>query len=73
VTLSLAGLAAVWVVPALLLRPLADPAVLAFAVGIVVGLGADLVRNTGTMMTRPSGWSSARWRSRCASSPSACR
>jgi hypothetical protein len=45
VTLALAGLAAVWVVPALLLRPLADPALLAFGTGIAVSIGSELVRN----------------------------
>ncbi len=44
-TLALAGLAAVWVVPALLFRPLADPAMLGFGTGFVVWIGAELVRN----------------------------
>ena len=54
VTSCLAGLAAVWVVPALLLRPLADPAGLAFATGIVVGLGAVLVRHSASIWSRGS-------------------
>jgi hypothetical protein len=45
VTLSLAGLAAVWVIPALLLRPLADPALLGFGTGFVVWIGTELIRN----------------------------
>jgi len=44
-TLSLAGLAAVWVIPALLLRPLADPALLGFGTGFVVWIGTELIRN----------------------------
>lgn len=44
VALGLAGLAAVWLVPALALRPMADPAVLAFPVGFVVAVGLDLLR-----------------------------
>ena len=43
-TLSLAGLAAVWVIPALL-RPLADPALLGFGTGFVVWIGTELIRN----------------------------
>jgi hypothetical protein len=39
-----AALSAIWLVPALALRPMADPAVLAFPVGIVVGLGVDVMR-----------------------------
>lgn len=45
VTLILAGLVAIWVVPALLLRPLADPYILGFGTGIAVSAGAELVRN----------------------------
>jgi hypothetical protein len=45
VSLSLAGLAAVWVIPALLLRPLADPALLGFGTGFVVWIGTELIRN----------------------------
>jgi hypothetical protein len=45
VTLSLAGLAAVWVAPVLLLRPLADPGMLGFGTGFAVWVGAELVRN----------------------------
>ena len=44
-TLSLTGLAAVWVIPALLLRPLADPALLGFGTGFVVWIGTELIRN----------------------------
>jgi hypothetical protein len=44
-TLSLAGLAAGWVIPALLLRPLADPALLGFGTGFVVWIGTELIRN----------------------------
>lgn len=44
VALGLAVLAAVWLVPALALRPVADPAVLAFPVGFVVAVGLDLLR-----------------------------
>lgn len=43
--LAMAGLAALWVVPALLLRPLADPYILGFGTGIAVSAGAELVRN----------------------------
>jgi hypothetical protein len=43
-TLALAGIAAVWVIPALALRPLASPAMLGFGTGIVVAIGAELVR-----------------------------
>lgn len=42
--LGLTALAAIWLVPALALRPMADPAVLAFPVGLVVGIGLDLMR-----------------------------
>jgi len=45
--LSLTVLAAVWVVPALILRPVADPAALAWPGGLVVGLGFILVRGAG--------------------------
>jgi hypothetical protein len=45
VTLALAGLAALWLVPALLLHPLPDPALLGFGTGVAVSIGAELVRN----------------------------
>lgn len=41
---GLAALAAIWLVPALALRPVADPALLAFPVGFVVAVGLDLTR-----------------------------
>lgn len=44
VTLSLAALAALWFVPVLILRPMADPALLAFSTGVAVGLGISLTR-----------------------------
>ena len=50
VTLSLAALAVIWIVPALALRPLADPAPLAFGTGIVVGIGVMLVRGTSNAL-----------------------
>lgn len=49
VTLALAGVAAVWVVPALVLRPLKDPAMLGFGTGFVVWVGLELVRNTANI------------------------
>ena len=42
-------LAAVWLITALALRPLAEPALLAFPVGVVVGAGIDLIRSAGTV------------------------
>jgi hypothetical protein len=44
VALGLAALAAIWLVPAFALRPMANPAVLAFPVGFVVAMGLDLMR-----------------------------
>ena len=41
---ALAGLAAVWFGPVLALRPIANPAPLAFTVGTVVALGVHLVQ-----------------------------
>lgn len=48
-----AALSAIWLVPALALRPMADPAVLAFPVGLVVALGVDVMR--GAANARGSG------------------
>jgi hypothetical protein len=48
VALGAVVLAAVWLIPALALRPLAEPAFLAFPVAIVVGVGVDLIRAMGT-------------------------
>ena len=48
VVLGAVVLAAVWLIPALALRPLAEPALLAFPVGVVVGAGIDLIRSAGT-------------------------
>lgn len=48
VALGAVVLAAVWLVPALALRPLAEPALLAFPVGVVVAAGIDLIRAAGT-------------------------
>ncbi len=44
VTLALAGLAAIWIVPAVVVGPVTDPAAIAFPVGFAVGLGLALVR-----------------------------
>lgn len=49
VALGAVVLAAVWLIPALALRPLAEPALLAFPVGVVVGAGIDLIRSAGTV------------------------
>ena len=49
VALGAVVLAAVWLIPALALRPLAEPLLLAFPVAIVVGLGIDLIRAAGTV------------------------
>jgi hypothetical protein len=49
VALGTVVLAAVWLIPALALRPLAEPALLAFPVGVVVGAGIDLIRSAGTV------------------------
>ena len=49
VALGAVVLAAVWLVPALALRPLAEPILLAFPVAIVVGAGIDLIRAAGTV------------------------
>jgi hypothetical protein len=46
VAAGIAALAGVWLVPALVLRPMADPAVLAFPVGVAVAIGFMLVRST---------------------------
>ena len=48
VALGAVVLAAVWLIPALALRPLAEPILLAFPVGIVVTVGIDLIRAAGT-------------------------
>ena len=44
VAFGLTALAAIWLVPAFALRPMANPAVLAFPVGFVVAMGLDLMR-----------------------------
>jgi hypothetical protein len=49
VALGAVALAAVWLIPALALRPLAEPALLAFPVGLVVAAGIDLIRAAGTV------------------------
>ena len=49
VALGAVVLAAVWLIPALALRPLVEPALLAFPVGFVVGAGIDLIRSAGTV------------------------
>ena len=49
VALGAVVLAAVWLIPALALRPLAEPVLLAFPVAIVVGVGIDLIRAAGTV------------------------
>jgi hypothetical protein len=49
VALGAVVLAAVWLIPALALRPLAEPALLAFPVGVVVGAGIDLIRSAATV------------------------
>jgi hypothetical protein len=49
VALGAVVLAAAWLIPALALRPLAEPALLAFPVAIVVGAGTDLLRAAGTV------------------------
>jgi hypothetical protein len=48
VALGAVVVAAVWLIPALALRPLAEPVLLAFPVAIVVGVGIDLIRAMGT-------------------------
>jgi hypothetical protein len=48
VALGAVVLAAVWLIPALALRPLAEPVLLAFPVGFVVAVGVDLIRAAGT-------------------------
>jgi hypothetical protein len=48
VALGAVVLAAVWLIPALALRPLAEPVLLAFPVGFVVAAGIDLIRAAGT-------------------------
>ena len=48
VALGAVVLAAVWLIPALVLRPLAEPILLAFPVGFVVVVGIDLIRAAGT-------------------------
>jgi len=47
VALGTAALAATWLAPALALRPMADPAELAFPVGFVVGMGVAVTRGVG--------------------------
>jgi hypothetical protein len=49
VALGAVVLTAVWLIPALALRPLAEPVLLAFPVAIVVGAGIDLIRAAGTV------------------------
>ena len=49
VALGAVVLAAVWLIPALALRPLAEPALLALPVGVVLGIGVDLIRAAGTV------------------------
>jgi hypothetical protein len=44
VAAALTGLAAVWLGPVLALRPMADPAPLAFSIGIVVALSVNLIQ-----------------------------
>ena len=48
VALGAVVLPAVWLVPALALRPLAEPALLAFPVGGVVAVWIDLISGAGT-------------------------
>lgn len=49
VALGAVVLAAIWLIPALVLRPLAEPALLALPVGVVIGVGIDLIRAAGTV------------------------
>jgi hypothetical protein len=49
VALGAVVLAAVWLIPALALRPLAEPVLLALPVGVAVGIGVDLIRAAGTV------------------------
>jgi hypothetical protein len=44
VAAALTGLAAVWLGPVLALRPMANPAPLAFSIGVVVALSANLIQ-----------------------------
>jgi hypothetical protein len=46
--ISLAGLAALWLVPALVLRPLANPAPLGFGTGVLVAIGVSFVRGAAS-------------------------
>jgi hypothetical protein len=44
VTFAIAAIAAIWIVPAMAVRPVTDPAALAFPVGLAAGLSLVLVR-----------------------------